>query len=93
MRTEFDMRPNPDATMDDISRVLLEEHLKTTGSKLAKELRNLGAEAVLQQMQLLAGPPENLKIHARNIWHRIIWEKIRNEGSSRRQSGREFMMA
>jgi len=64
-RVPFDMRPNPDATMDDISLVLLEEHLKTTGSKLAKELRNLGAEAVLQQMQLLAGPPENLKL--RNV--------------------------
>ena len=35
----FDMLPNMEAKIDDISPILLEEHLKTTGSKLAKGVR------------------------------------------------------
>lgn len=37
---------------------LLEDHLRKTGSKLAKQVRERGAEEILNDMQLLVGPPE-----------------------------------
>lgn len=43
-QTPFDCRANHKATFDDISPVLLEEHLKKTGSKLAKQVRERGVE-------------------------------------------------
>ncbi|MCD8205107.1 MAG: putative DNA binding domain-containing protein, partial [Clostridia bacterium] len=57
--TPFDTRPNFDAVEEDISEILLSEHLKTTKSKLAKQVRKLGVMEVLKDMQLLAGPPEH----------------------------------
>ena len=42
----------------DISSVLLEDHLRKTGSKLAKQVRERGVEEILNDMQLLVGPPE-----------------------------------
>lgn len=37
--TPFDCRENHKATFEDISPVLLEDHLRKTGSKLAKQVR------------------------------------------------------
>ncbi|MCD8197987.1 MAG: putative DNA binding domain-containing protein [Lachnospiraceae bacterium] len=57
-QTPFDCKANHKATFDDISPVLLEDHLRKTGSKLAKQVRERGVEAILEEMQLLEGPPE-----------------------------------
>lgn len=61
----FDMLGNSRARLEDISETLLTEHLKTTGSRLAKQVRARGVEAVLDEMQLLSGPPEMHRI--RNV--------------------------
>jgi ATP-dependent DNA helicase RecG len=57
-QTPFDCRANHKATFDDISPVLLEDHLRKTGSKLAKQVRERGVEEILEDMQLLVGPME-----------------------------------
>ena len=57
-QTPFDCRANHKATLDDISPLLLEEHLRKTSSKLAKQVRERGVEEILEDMQLLVGPPE-----------------------------------
>lgn len=57
-QTPFDCRANHKAIFDDISPVLLEDHLRKVGSKLAKEGRTRGVEAILEDMQLLDGPKE-----------------------------------
>lgn len=57
-QTPFDCRANHKATFEDISPVLLEDHLRKTGSKLAKQVRERGVEKILNDMQLLVGPPE-----------------------------------
>lgn len=54
----FDTRPNFKATVEDISIALLEDHLNTTRSKLAKQIRERGIMDILNDMQLLVGPPE-----------------------------------
>lgn len=57
-QTPFDCRANHKATFEDISPVLLEDHLRKTGSKLAKQVRERGVEEILKDMQLLVGSPE-----------------------------------
>lgn len=57
-QTPFDCKANHKATFADISLVLLEDHLRKTGSKLAKQVSERGVEAILEEMQLLEGPPE-----------------------------------
>ena len=57
-QTPFDCRANHKATFEDISPVLLEDHLRKTGSKLAKQVRERGVEEILNDLQLLVGPPE-----------------------------------
>lgn len=57
-RTPFDIRANHNATYDDISPALLEDHLKKTGSRLTSQVRQRGVEAILNELQLLSGPPE-----------------------------------
>ena len=42
-------------TFDDISPVLLEDHLRKTGSRLAKQVKERGVEEILEDMQLLVG--------------------------------------
>ncbi len=54
----LDTRPNFDATENDISVALLIDHLNETKSKLAKQVTERGVMAVLNDMQLLVGPPE-----------------------------------
>lgn len=61
-RIPFDEQPNPVAGFDDISLVLLEEHLKATGSKLAKQVSKRGAKDILEEMKLLTGEPERLRV-------------------------------
>ena len=56
--TPFDCRANHKATFDDISPILLEDHLLKTGSKLAGQVRTRGVEEILNDMQLLVGPAE-----------------------------------
>ena len=62
MELEFDVQGNAKATIEDISPLLLEAHLKATGSKLAKQIRNIGVKEVLEQMELLEGPPERQRV-------------------------------
>ena len=57
-RTPFDDRGNPDITIDDISPMLVLEHLKKVDSKLVKEFRNLPLEEILDKMDLYTGPKE-----------------------------------
>ena len=57
-RTPFDDRGNPDIDIDDISTVLVYEHLRKVGSKLAKEFRNLPFEDILDKMDLYTGSRE-----------------------------------
>ena len=38
--------------------IAVEDHLRKTGSKLAKQVRERGVEEILNDMQLLIGPPE-----------------------------------
>lgn len=61
-RIPFDEQPNPVAGFEDISLVLLEEHLKATGSKLAKQVSIRGVREILEEMKLLEGEPERLRI-------------------------------
>lgn len=56
--TPFDCRANHKATFADISPLLLEDHLRKTGSRLAPQVRERGVEEILNDMQLLVGPPE-----------------------------------
>lgn len=46
-QTPFDCRANHKAQFDDISPVLLEDHFRKTGSKLAKQVRERGVEEIL----------------------------------------------
>ena len=57
-QTPFDCRANHKAAFEDISPVLLEDHLRKTGSRLAKQVRERGVEEILEDMQLLVGPLE-----------------------------------
>ena len=57
-RTPFDDRGNPDITIDDISPVLVLEHLKKVESKLVNEFRQLPLEEILDKMDLYTGPKE-----------------------------------
>ena len=57
-QTPYDCRANHKAAFDDISPVLLEDRLRKTGSKLAKKVKERGVEEILEDMQLLVGPPE-----------------------------------
>ena len=57
-QTPYDCRANHKAAFDDISPVLLEDHLRKTGSRLAKQIKERGVEEILEDMQLLVGPPE-----------------------------------
>ena len=52
-RTPFDDRGNPDITIDDISPVLVLEHLKKVDSKLVNEFRQLPLEEILDKMDSL----------------------------------------
>ncbi len=58
-RTPFDDRGNESITINDISGVLVYEHLKNVKSKLADNFINRPLMDILDEMDLLVGPSEN----------------------------------
>jgi len=61
----FDDRPNLDATLEDISPVLIQDYLRVSGSRLAELVGHRPLGEILHQMALLDGPPE--RQHLRNV--------------------------
>jgi ATP-dependent DNA helicase RecG len=61
----FDDRPNIQASVNDISYVLLKEHLRQTSSRLLSSMDHSPITDILEQMELLSGPPEQL--YPRNV--------------------------
>lgn len=57
-RTPFDDRGNPDIKLDDISPVLVYDHLKKVGSRLMKSFNAQELDKTLEQMNLYEGPTE-----------------------------------
>ncbi|MCW3070476.1 MAG: putative transcriptional regulator [Bacteroidetes bacterium] len=55
----FDDRVNTNASVNDISMVLIQDHLRKTGSKLADEVGKKSNSEILQQMELVSGPAEH----------------------------------
>ena len=72
-RTPFDDRGNPDISIDDISTILVFEHLKKVGSKLAKDFRNHTPEEILEKMDLYTGPAERRML--KNVAAMMFCEK------------------
>lgn len=58
-RIPFDERGNEMITIDDISGLLVYEHLKAVKSKLAENFVNQPLMEILDEMDLLTGPTEN----------------------------------
>ena len=58
-RIPFDERGNETITIDDISGLLVYEHLKAVKSKLAENFVNQPLMEILDEMDLLTGPTEN----------------------------------
>ncbi len=56
----FDDRANTQASINDISMVLVQDHLRKTGSKLAGDIGKRPNNEILQQMELISGPEEHL---------------------------------
>lgn len=61
-RVPFDERGNASARVEDISSVLVYEHLKKVGSKLASGFTARPLLDILDEMDLLTGPTENRQI-------------------------------
>lgn len=61
-KVPFDERGNLTATIDDISLVLVYEHLRSVKSELAKNFANRALIDVLDDMDLITGPIEDRKI-------------------------------
>ena len=64
-KTPFDDRANDNATLNDVSKTLLRDYLIKTGSKLARTVETESIADTLLQMDLVAGPMENL--HPKNV--------------------------
>lgn len=58
-RIPFDERGNASATLDNISALLVYEHLKSVKSKLADNFMGRSLVEILDEMDLLTGPSEN----------------------------------
>ena len=56
----FDDRANSNASLDDISMVLIRDFLVETNSKLAAHIESTKLSDILQQMDLVCGSPERL---------------------------------
>jgi len=56
----YDDRANKQASINNISMILVKDHLRKIESKLANEVGKLTNVEVLQQMALLSGPDEHL---------------------------------
>jgi len=61
-RIPFDERGNANIELDDISPLLLAEHLRKVGSKLALDFQKRPIEETLEQMDLYVGPTERRMI-------------------------------
>ncbi len=61
-RVPFDERGNATVKIDDISGVLVYEHLKNVGSKLTTNFTSRPLIDILDEMDLLTGPTENRQI-------------------------------
>lgn len=61
-RIPFDERGNAEATINDISGILVYEHLKKVGSKLTDNFTAKPLMDILDEMDLLTGPVENRHI-------------------------------
>ena len=57
-KVPFDDRPNTNASLNDISLLLLRDHLSKTGSRLFSLTEQASPTVILDQMLLLSGPPE-----------------------------------
>lgn len=55
----FDDRVNTQTSVNDISMVLVQDHLRKTGSKLVDEIGKKPNAEILQQMELVSGPIEH----------------------------------
>ncbi len=64
-KVPFDDRANTTAGFDDISYTLIKEHLRLTGSKLLRWVDETPKQDILQQMDLVSGPPEFC--HPKNV--------------------------
>lgn len=69
----FDDRANTHTTINDLSMVLVQDHLRKIESKLAADVGKLSNMEVLQQMALLFGPNETL--FPRNVALMLFAEK------------------
>lgn len=58
-RTPFDDRGNPDIKVDDISQILVLDHLKKVDSKLVNDFQKTPFQEILEKMDLFTGPTEN----------------------------------
>lgn len=58
-RIPFDERVNRQASIDDISPLLVQDHLRRAGSSLANKMTTDNLEQILDQMNLYSGPSEN----------------------------------
>lgn len=56
----FDDRANTNASLDDISMVLIRDFLVETHSRLASQIEYAKLSDILEQMDLVSGPPERL---------------------------------
>lgn len=56
----YDDRSNTQASVNDISMVLVQDHLRKTGSKLAGDVGKRPNNEILHQMELISGPDEHL---------------------------------
>ena len=61
----FDDRPNLTARVEDLSLALMRDHLREVGSSLYGQSEHASLLEVARDMQLVAGPPEDL--HPRNV--------------------------
>jgi len=61
----FDDRLNRQATLEDISPVLVQDYLRISGSRLTEWIGQRPLREILEQMNLLNGPPEHLLL--RNV--------------------------
>lgn len=57
----FDDRINQQASIDDLSLRLIQEHLREIKSKLADEAATMPFETLCRQMRIASGPPEYFK--------------------------------
>lgn len=61
-RVPFDDRGNVKATQEDVSMLLIRDYLAETRSSLARDMEHLSPMQVMEQMNLLEGPTEQIRI-------------------------------